>query len=144
MGELEARIAREMEEDKSSLKNFQAFFFYPPLLIAIVTYAAIGREGWWRELPISFAGGLVAWIFIEYVMHRYLFHRPERKGHWWSFMPWAHGMHHVHPRYVPLILAPVWFSFPISILIFLALRLFITDWQIAIFLISGIWVGYMW
>jgi sterol desaturase/sphingolipid hydroxylase (fatty acid hydroxylase superfamily) len=140
---VEAWIAKEGDEEKR-LKYFQGFFFYPPLLAGLIFYASAGRANWWIEFSLSFVGGLVAWMFIEYVMHRALFHRPEKRGHWWSFMPWAHHTHHDYPRDIRLILAPVWFSFPISILVLLLLRLLLGNWQIAVFVLSGIWSGYLW
>src|SRR5437764_13510786 len=104
---------------REKIKYFQAFIFYPPLLAAL-SYWAMARTGW-RQGALAIIGGLIAWMFIEYFMHRYLFHHPQSPGKWWNFMPWAHHTHHEHPREITLILAPVWFSLPISGLIWLAL-----------------------
>jgi 4-hydroxysphinganine ceramide fatty acyl 2-hydroxylase len=132
------------ETEEHNLKYFQGFFFYPPLLGLFVLYASWGRKGWYIEFPLLFAGGLVAWMFIEYVMHRALFHLPERRGHWWSFMPWAHQTHHEYPRDIRLILAPVWFSLPISLMVWFLLFILLGEWQRAIYVLSGIWLAYLW
>ena len=145
----EARETRETRESrestlKSNWKNlwyFQAYFFYPPILLGLAINAALELGG--QYLTWTLPLGVVIWGFVEYIMHRWIFHQPER-GQWWRLLPWAHRTHHKHPREISLIFAPVWFSLPISILIWLALSLIIGNRQIAVLILIGIWVGYLW
>ena len=61
--------------------DYHVDHFLVPVLIAIAA-------GWG---PISFSqlmAGIVSWSFIEYVVHRFLFHRKFRRDHW---------AHHVNP-----------------------------------------------
>src|ERR1044071_3803890 len=122
-------------------KYFQAYFFYPPVLLVLMGNAA-GRVGW-QKFALTFIAGLIGWTIIEYSMHRWIFHQEER-GQWWSFMPWAHHTHHKIPREISLIFAPVWFSLPISLMVWGGLRLLLGDWQTSLLVLSGIWTGYLW
>src|SRR5690606_5061461 len=42
---------------------------------------------------ILFITGMVTWTFVEYLIHRYLFHIKESK-----FQYMIHGVHHEYPR----------------------------------------------
>lgn len=129
---------------KGSWKNlwyFQAYFFYPPVLLFLSINAA--QKIGWQHLSWALPLGAIVWGFVEYIMHRWIFHQPER-GQWWALLPWAHRTHHKHPREISLIFAPVWFSLPISVLIWFVLSLILGNKQIAVLILTGIWSGYLW
>jgi sterol desaturase/sphingolipid hydroxylase (fatty acid hydroxylase superfamily) len=131
-------------DTKGRWKNlwyFQAYFFYPPIFLFLAINAAM--EIGWQHLIWSLPLGAVIWGFIEYTMHRWIFHQ-EVGNQWWRLLPWAHKTHHKHPREISLIFAPVWFSLPISILVFGILALAIGNIQVAILVLIGIWTGYLW
>lgn len=137
----EATLSKEPKTIWQKLWYFQAYLFYPPVLLWLMTKATIAVG--WQHLIWTVSLGAVIWMFIEYILHRWVFHQPEY-GQWWSLLPWAHRTHHKHPRELSLIFAPVWFSLPISILVWLALSLIIGNSQIALLVLSGIWISYLW
>lgn len=57
-------------------------FFATPFLIVASLF-------WGRWSAVLFAGGILLWSFMEYVIHRFLFHKNFRKDHW---------AHHVAPQ----------------------------------------------
>ncbi|HUX83464.1 MAG TPA: sterol desaturase family protein [Halothiobacillus sp.] len=74
------------------------------------------------ETVLSIGGGLLCWSFIEYVMHRFLFHaiQPFQR---------MHEDHHIHPK--SLIATPTIISFTLIIVLV---------WLPAT-LIGGLWNG---
>lgn len=127
--------------DWKKMWYFQAYFFYPPVFLYLLINAA--RAVGWQSLAWTLPLGMGLWMFIEYILHRYVFHHEE-KGQWWALLPWAHRTHHKHPRELSLIFAPVWFSLPISIVVWLALRLTIGNGYLAVLILIGIWSAYLW
>src|SRR5262249_14902886 len=103
-------------------------------MMMLIASASLGRADRLKFIAVTFLSGLFIWMFIEYGMHRFIFHRPER-GKWWTFLPWVHGMHHENPRDVRLIISPVWFSLPISAPVWLILWLLTGDWHTSVLLI---------
>ena len=139
---MQARSAKE-EQTTKRLIHFQGFFFYPPLMAFLIAASVAGTADWPSRLAFFLPLGFVIWMFIEYGLHRLIFHRPER-GKWWTFLPWVHGLHHDNPRDVRLILSPVWFSLPISVVYWTILRLLTGEWRTSTLILCGILIGYLW
>jgi len=113
---------------------FADFVVYPTLAGALTVggLSIAPRPSAWLAAAIA---GLAAWTLIEYLAHRYAFHR----------LPVIERMHHNHhedPR--ALIGSPVWLSFMIF-----ALGVFPTLWlalgaTFATAVGAGLVVGYLW
>lgn len=59
------------------------------------------------ELALIFASGIFFWTFIEYLIHRYLFHDFEEKLISKKIQYLIHGIHHASPEntiFIPLLL----------------------------------------
>jgi sterol desaturase/sphingolipid hydroxylase (fatty acid hydroxylase superfamily) len=66
----------------SVVAYYSDFVVIPLILLMMIVTADIGI--------VAFGGGVIAWSLIEYVVHRFLFHRlPLAKT--------AHDVHHDHP-----------------------------------------------
>jgi cyclopropane-fatty-acyl-phospholipid synthase len=117
--------------DRRILKSVAAvFWIYPPLILAALGWGVYsGRWGW---LAAEVAGGLAAWTVIEYLMHRYAFH---------GFAP--HYQHHADPVDTRYIVAPLWFSSSVAVLLLGILRLATGSWADASFVGAGVLSGYL-
>jgi 4-hydroxysphinganine ceramide fatty acyl 2-hydroxylase len=84
-------IARLLERVTTSRLNYQASFvldFVVPIALAYLGWrAGVGMTA----AVISFLAGVFAFSFIEYAIHRWLFHTPP------SFMSTVHARHHDAP-----------------------------------------------
>lgn len=71
---------------------------YVPIVLWMV-WTSVTQQG---VSPLAtlglLAAGVLAWTFVEYVLHRWLFHW-DAPGEWGkTFHWWAHGVHHDWPR----------------------------------------------
>ncbi|QLE78474.1 fatty acid hydroxylase family protein [Francisella sp. Scap27] len=92
------------------------FYIYPLfilLFIAIgIKYISINTF----IIPLLYIFGIIFWSFIEYIVHRFLFHR-------FAFLKKLHDAHHNKPT--ELIGTPTYMSLPIyTVMMFLPLYLF--------------------
>lgn len=79
-----------------------------------------------------FAGGLLAWTIVEYVMHRLAFH---------GFAP--HSQHHADPTDPAYILAPLWLSTSAALALFGVFSLAARSWTAGATILSGVIAGYL-
>src|SRR5215470_15024477 len=79
-------------------------------------YTGVVRTGVLGAVGL-FAGGWLAWTFLEYLLHRFLFHMgaetPEEKFR--QFM--AHGYHHEFPNDKLRLVAPPLMSWPLAVVV---------------------------
>jgi sterol desaturase/sphingolipid hydroxylase (fatty acid hydroxylase superfamily) len=66
----------------------------------------------------GFAGGLLVWTFMEYVLHRYVFHweptDPGLRRAWYL----VHGVHHEQPQCKTRLVMPPILSIPLALLFY--------------------------
>jgi len=100
--------------------------------VLLAAGAVIGlREGPGRFLPL-FAGGLLAWTMIEYLLHRLAFH---------GFAP--HWQHHADPTDPVFIVAPLWLSLSSTAVLLAAFTLVTRSWTGGASVVAGIVAGYL-
>lgn len=87
-----------------------------------------------------FAGGYFTFTFVEYLMHRFLFHMDESTEARKKVVYTMHGVHHDHPRDKDRLAMPVPLSLTISFLFFLLFRLVMGDYVFGF--LPGFLVGY--
>ena len=100
------------------------------------TLAAAG-VAWNIGLPVGtlvrlFALGLLLWTPLEYVLHRYVFHRLA-----------PHYQHHESPAELRYIFAPLWFSGIAAIALFALFALAAGSWQRGALIDAGVISGYL-
>ncbi len=120
----------------TKLAYYGEFVIYPLLIAALSAWALQGASGHDALVWIgAFAGGVVFWTFVEYLLHRYILHHfPGIKE--------KHEDHHAHQR--ALIPTPLWQSLGIfALLTYLPLRL-IFDPLMTAGLTGGLMLGYLW
>jgi len=117
------------------LGYFAEFFIFPPLVLVATFIAFFGPNPphalIWAAV---FAAGLIAWTFIEYVLHRFvLHHAPLISG--------LHEQHHNNPN--DPVGTPVWAS-SLSAFVFVALPSWaLFGFELATAATAGMATGYL-
>src|ERR1700739_2785866 len=92
-------------------------FIYVPVLLFFLYRAIFVLNLTALTIVACYIGGVIAWTFTEYVLHRYVFHAhlPGKLGARISFV--MHGVHHDYPKdskrlvMVPTVSIPLAFIF---------------------------------
>lgn len=81
--------------------NYWISFASDPLTVVfLVLWEAFGLHSSLLSLSISFGSGLLGWTLLEYVFHRWVYHKGETPAHI------GHRIHHESPR---TLIAMPWF-----------------------------------
>lgn len=94
--------------------------------------------GW--QTTLLFFGGLFVFTWVEYNVHRYLFHMPTTTPLRKRFQYVMHGVHHEYPKDKDRIAMPPLLSITISTGLLLLMRLVLGDYSFAS--LAGFLVGY--
>jgi 4-hydroxysphinganine ceramide fatty acyl 2-hydroxylase len=97
------------------------FIFMPVILLCI--YESVTLSIGWLSFFEYFVVGIFIWTFVEYIMHRFVFHyAPADK-------PWAqrihfifHGVHHDYPSDAKRLVLPPSVSIPLATLFYFLFR----------------------
>jgi sterol desaturase/sphingolipid hydroxylase (fatty acid hydroxylase superfamily) len=108
---------------------------------------AVSGEAFPVYIPLGFALGLFAWTWVEYTLHRFVFHFRPRN-------PWQerisflfHGVHHAQPLSKTRLVMPPAVSIPLALVLYALLRLVarailgLDQWVAPVF--SGLVIGYL-
>jgi sterol desaturase/sphingolipid hydroxylase (fatty acid hydroxylase superfamily) len=112
-------------------------------VIALLVYAARAWQGLDWPVIVGLAGlGIVTWTFIEYCLHRFIFHlRPTNIRPVRIVLFALHGYHHEFPSDPARLVAPPVMGWPIgAVLALLFWTLFGVYWQA---LLAGTIAGYL-
>ncbi|MGD6817219.1 sterol desaturase family protein [Metabacillus sp. 84] len=96
---------------------YREFFLHTDIWIMAAIFAALGGliislGTAWHSI-LFFAGGLILFVFSEYLTHRFLFHlKPPENRYLLQFLKRLHYDHHKHPNDLKLLFLPVWYSIP--------------------------------
>lgn len=128
--------------------SFLEFFTYTHPVIPAVIFVpillmlAISSHEKPHTLAIHFMLGILLWSFLEYLIHRFLFHLPFDGKQVTKLKHLLHGIHHVDPNDPLRLVAPPVMSLTILFLLFGLLSLFFTS-AVILALGSGIVAGYL-
>jgi sterol desaturase/sphingolipid hydroxylase (fatty acid hydroxylase superfamily) len=106
--------------DRSLARAHPAFplvFFGPVILMVLV---AAHRPDTALRHAVAFVAGWLVWTLVEYLVHRFLFHRSfaaTREGQVAAFL--THGYHHAYPRDPTRLVLPPMVSVPLALGFFL-------------------------
>ncbi|MEP2274875.1 MAG: sterol desaturase family protein [Reichenbachiella sp.] len=96
-------------------------------------------------IVLLFLAGTLAFTFVEYLMHRFLFHMPETTPARKKVVYTMHGVHHDHPKDKDRLAMPVPLSLTISFLFFWLFRFLMGEmvWGFLPGFLMG-YAGYLW
>lgn len=86
-------------------------------LISYLIYQSLMTLNFSTNL-LSFAGGLLFWTFLEYMMHRFAFHFEPKSNFGKKIVFLFHGIHHDHPKDFTRLVMPLSVSIPLSAFIY--------------------------
>jgi sterol desaturase/sphingolipid hydroxylase (fatty acid hydroxylase superfamily) len=119
------------------------YWIFGPLLIAQLVWAAhlgiLSRTG----AAGLFAGGLVSWTLLEYVLHRFSFHSPSEHPLVRPFNSGLHALHHRNATDRHYVGAPVILAFPVYLAALAAFRLAGGSLVHALVMGSGLLTGFL-
>jgi sterol desaturase/sphingolipid hydroxylase (fatty acid hydroxylase superfamily) len=120
----------------TKLGYFAEFFLFPPI---VLLSAALAFYGPTRPDPAIWAivlvAGVVVWTFVEYWLHRVVFHHAPLVSR-------LHDLHHEDPR--ELIGTPAWGSLLSGLVLFALPAWALLGFGLATAAITGLAVGYLW
>ncbi len=113
---------------------------YVTISIVIFTYGVNDLSYGLGQSLMFFVAGLLFFTFIEYLMHRFLYHsgRDYMEESTWQYK--MHGVHHQHPRDKKTIAMPIPIAFILAA-IFYGL-FYLTMGRTALVFFPGFFVGY--
>lgn len=120
-----------------SRASYYADYYIYPAVAVVLSGAALSstppaRWGWWA---LALASGLAIWTFVEYQLHRWVFHHA----------PVIKDMHDAHHKdQVALIGTPTWVSLLLFAGIVLLPAILFTDFAVGSGLTTGLMLGYLW
>jgi sterol desaturase/sphingolipid hydroxylase (fatty acid hydroxylase superfamily) len=128
------------------LEKFTHIHPATPLVIYVpmtgwMLYLAAARGISVGAIALFFLSGIAIWTFVEYAMHRFVFHYEPRSfwGKRLHFM--AHGVHHDYPQDATRLVMPPLVSLPLAVLFFVLFQLIFGRVAPAAF--AGLLVGYL-
>ncbi|MDB5036291.1 MAG: Sterol desaturase [Chlorobi bacterium] len=115
---------------------------FVPVLAYMVYLSVYDRHLEFGAIILSFIGGMLIWTFLEYMLHRFVFHY-EPKTVWGKRIHFLmHGVHHDYPSDATRLVMPPGFSIPLAI-IFYILTTFVFGARLTPPIFSGMVVGYL-
>jgi sterol desaturase/sphingolipid hydroxylase (fatty acid hydroxylase superfamily) len=159
MNHLPIETSREAQSIRLFKSDFMEFFthispatilgLWLPIVVLLLLYAILSVSGsaFPAYIPVGFITGLFLWTFIEYSLHRFLFHHrptsPRQERIFFLF----HGIHHAQPQDKTRLVMPFPVSIPMAALFcgffYLVLAVMLKSPQWVAPLIAGFLVGYL-
>ena len=91
---------------------------------------------------VLFIGGIAAWTFAEYILHRFIFHYKAKSEFGKKIHFIFHGVHHDYPSDSKRLVMPPSVSIPLALLFFFIFRLIFGPYLMLPFF-SGFILGYL-
>jgi sterol desaturase/sphingolipid hydroxylase (fatty acid hydroxylase superfamily) len=88
------------------------------------------------------AAGVFVWTFIEYVLHKYIFHFPAKSEFGKKIHFMFHGVHHDYPSDSRRLVMPPSVSIPLAVLFYFIFKAVIGEAYVLPFF-SGFILGYL-
>ncbi len=94
------------------------FIAWLPVMSIVLARSGLRHDLAWWGIALLFLGGVLAWTFAEYVLHRWVFHWIEDTpaGRRIHFL--LHGVHHDFPNDRDRLVMPLGFSIPLAIIFY--------------------------
>lgn len=91
-----------------------------PVIVYFLTRSIIDAKGgsFPAHIPIGFVVGIFIWTFLEYTLHRFVFHFPAHGRFQERIIFLFHGIHHAQPQCKTRLVMPPVVSIPLAILLY--------------------------
>lgn len=116
------------------------FIFAP--VIAVSSYFAFAKYHMQvHAFFLYFTGGILAWTFLEYFLHRFFFHPPMKNEFWRKVYFYTHGIHHEAPLDATRLVMPPSISVPLATGVYFGTMAIFPQTGLAFF--AGFILGYL-
>jgi len=110
------------------------------IAVALIYYGII-EKGFEAPLMVGlFVGGLFFFTFVEYIMHRYLYHIPATSERKKKISYTMHGVHHDYPKDKSRLAMPPVLSLIVVTVLFIIYRAVLGDYVFGF--LAGFLIGY--
>ncbi len=116
---------------------------YLPLALLLVIISLSYQQRSILSVILFLALGLFTWTFIEYLLHRFIFHLTQIPEPWKNLASGLHMAHHRSTDAEDLILAPPFVSLMFGGILYLFFALCLQSWANAAFMEAGLFIGYV-
>ncbi|WP_236636804.1 sterol desaturase family protein [Sinomicrobium soli] len=111
------------------------------VIAAVLIYYGIVEKGFHvPEMILLFLAGLIFFTFVEYLMHRYLYHMPATSEKRKKVAYTMHGVHHDYPKDKSRLAMPPLLSLIIATVFFVIYRAVMGDYVFGF--LAGFLMGY--
>lgn len=121
---------------------------WTPVVVYFLVRAVQGLAGSsWLFIPFAFLLGMFVWTFIEYVLHRFVFHYQPHTPWQAKIVFLFHGVHHKQPQCKTRLVMPPVVSIPLALMFYglfygvVGMLLGLPQWVAPLF--SGAIFGYL-
>ena len=123
-------------------KHFIPWYFYTAALLYLA-YVATGQGLSVTSVVLLLGFGFLSWGFIEYLLHRFIFHYDARSRIGRKLVYHAHQSHHENPEAHSRHLASLFLSMPVGAVYWLIAWAATGSWPAACYLLIGMAAGYL-
>ncbi|HEY2379540.1 MAG TPA: sterol desaturase family protein [Terriglobia bacterium] len=131
---------------KERLYRFRSFWIFPIAAVVLLRFAVLAEpQRSSGDLVLLFLLGVFLWTFLEYVLHRFLFHIqiPIKNPQLHEIINGSHLLHHASPRDPTKILVHPAYGLVVSTLIYGLLYAVFLNAAAAAVVLTGIWAGFL-
>ncbi|HIB37686.1 sterol desaturase family protein [Mesonia sp.] len=107
---------------------------------ALIYYGIIEKGFETPQIILLFLAGLLFFTFVEYIMHRYLYHIPATSERKKKISYTMHGVHHDYPKDKSRLAMPPVLSLVVATVLFIIYRVVLGDYVFGF--LAGFLIGY--
>jgi hypothetical protein len=123
-------------------KQFIPIYFYTIWGLGGAVMAGLSSAFSITKILSLVMAGIISWGFVEYGLHRFIFHHDAR-SQWGQRMVYQmHMSHHEFPKALDQLFSGLRTSAPIATIYFLLGWIILGHWQATAFLFLGLIIGY--
>ena len=123
-------------------KQFTPFYFYTAAAFSLCGAAMMSEAPSVTGTLLLFACGFLSWAPVEYVLHRFAFHRLAESASFGRSFSAPHRLHHEHPQAVEQLFTGLKMSVPVAFIYCLLGWTILGSWQETSYLFTGLVAGY--
>lgn len=122
-------------------RQLTPFYFYSVVAATLAAVCSGGGESG-RRILLLLVFGLLSWGFVEYFLHRFIFHFDARSDPGRKVLYAAHLSHHENPSATDRIFAKLGMTVPIAASYWLLAWAVTSSWRDASYMFIGVLAGY--
>ncbi len=120
------------------------FFAYAPLVVFFLYQST--RQCAYGKTVLIFCLGIFLWSFVEYLIHRFVFHYVPTQSKWEKINPlfygnFIHNIHHAYPKDPLRLVTPLVVTLPLAVIFYGLFHIIFASYAPGLF--AGFLLGYL-